>query len=205
MSHPAREDHQVALGMRAYQIWNFFFDDAIPGVAAAPRDVQDVICRCRTRCPPNTLAPSRFRTRISCARDGGRKPGVGRDDRSNTTALRRRHAPGNDSKPGSRDLSAGLVVSGGGAQARAPEACAEFRHQPLRGEPGRPKNRIHVIEYRTVWNTSIITLRYSPQYFRANAYVLSQGNAGTKVSKQASHAGRFVEVSVTTGLNLCSG
>src|ERR1700680_320828 len=101
-----------------------------------------------------------------------------------------------------RDLSAGLVGRGGDAQACASDAGAEFRHQPLRGELGRPKNRIHVIEYRTVWNTSIITLRNPPRYFRATAYMLSHENAAAKVGKQASHTGRFVQVSVTEGLDL---
>jgi hypothetical protein len=90
------------------------------------------------------------------------------------------------------DLSAGWVVNGDEAQARASDACAEFRYQPLRSELGRPTNGIKVIEYRTVWNTSIIALRRRPRYFRANAYLLSHENAATKVSKKASQAGRFV-------------
>jgi hypothetical protein len=100
------------------------------------------------------------------------------------------------------DLSAGLVVIGEEAQACDSDACAEFRHQPLRGEPGRSKNGINVIEYRTVWNTSIIAFREIPRYFQANAYMLSHENGRANVTKQAPHAGRFVKVAVTKRIDL---
>jgi hypothetical protein len=100
------------------------------------------------------------------------------------------------------DLSAGLVVSWRETYARASDARAEFWQQLLGRELGRPENGINVVEYRTVWDGSIIALRGPPRYFRANAYTLSHENAGADVSKQAPQAGRFIQVSVAKGLDL---
>src|ERR1700676_373703 len=104
-----------------------------------------------------------------------------------------------------RNLSARLVVGGEEEHPGASDACAEFRHQALGSELGGSKNSIEVIEYWTVGKAGIIALRGPPRYFRANAYMLSHQNAGTNVSKKASHAGCFIQVSVTKGLDLGSG